>query len=132
MSQQNVQVVRSVIDAYFRGDQPAMLELAEPDIVVTQLPDQPDVRDYRGHAGLLQAMSDWVEAWDDWSIEVLSVKDIGEHVLVAAHQRGSGRGSGAPIAADVSFVFTVGAGKIARWQIFRTEAQALAAIGDSE
>jgi hypothetical protein len=37
-----------------------MLEQAAPDIVVTQFPDQLDVRDYHGREGLAEVMTDWI------------------------------------------------------------------------
>jgi ketosteroid isomerase-like protein len=129
MSQQNVEIVREAFDAYFRGDQPAMLALAAPDVVVTQFPDQLDVRDYHGHDGLIESMTDWIGNWDDWSIEVLRAEQLGELVLVAARQRGRGKGSGAPIQADASFVFTLRDDKIARWQMFHSEQEARQALG---
>ena len=60
MSQENVELVRAAFDAFLRGDEPAMLEQAAPDIVVTQFPDQLDVRDYHGREGLAEVMTDWI------------------------------------------------------------------------
>jgi ketosteroid isomerase-like protein len=124
----SVQLVQTAFDAYFRGDEPAMLELVAPDIVVTQFPDQADVRDYHGHEGLLQVMTEWVGTWDDWSLEILRAKEVGELVFVTANQHGRGKGSGAPIEAEVTFVFAVRHGKIARWRMFHSEQQALEAV----
>ena len=129
MSQENMEIVQAAFDAYFGGREPAMLELVASDIVVRQFPDQADVRDYHGHEGLLQVMTDWIGTWDDWSIEILHAKDIGDLVFVAARQGGRGKASGAPMEAEVTFVFTVRQGKIARWLMFRSEQQALEAVG---
>src|SRR4051812_36225760 len=121
MSQTNVERVQAVIDAYFRGDEPAMLELVATDIVVTQFPEQADVRDYHGHEGLRQVMTEWIGSWDDWTIEILGAAEHGDLVLVNARQQGRGKGSGAPIDAEVTFVFTLRQGRIARWQMFQSE-----------
>ena len=132
MSRENIDVVQAALDAYFRGDESAMLDRAAPDIIVTQFPDQPDVRDYRGHEGLLQVMAEWIGIWDDWSVEILHIREIGDRVLVDARQRGRGKGSGAPFEVEVAFVFTVGHDKIVRWQMFHSEQQALKAVGLAE
>jgi ketosteroid isomerase-like protein len=132
VSQESMDVVQAAIDAYLRGDESAMLDRAAPDIIVTQFPDQPDVRDYRGHEGLLQVMAEWIGIWDDWSVEILHIREIGDRVLVDARQRGRGKGSGAPFEVEVAFVFTVGHDKIVRWQMFHSEQQALKAVGLSE
>ena len=128
MPQEDVEVVRAAIDAYFRGDEPAMLQLVASDIIVTQFPDQADARDYHGHQGLEQVMTGWIGTWEDWSIEILSVRDVGELVFVGARQRGRGKASGVPIEGEVTFVFTVHEGRIARWRMFRSEQQALKAV----
>lgn len=106
-----------------------MLELVAEDVVVTQFPEQADVHDYHGHDGLQQVMAEWIGFWDDWSIEILNARELGDRVLASAHQQGRGKGSGAPIEAEVTFVFTMRGGKIARWQMFRSEPQAIEALG---
>jgi ketosteroid isomerase-like protein len=124
-----VDIVQAAIDAYLRGDESAMLEMAAPDIVVTQFPDQPDLRDYHGHDGLMQVMTQWIATWDDWSIEISRIRDVGDLVVVSGRQRGRGKGSGVPVEGDVTLVFTVRQGKIVRWQMFSSERQALEAVG---
>ncbi len=127
MSKENLELVQAAFDAYFRGDEPAMLALVDPKVVVTQLPDQPDVQSYRGHEGLIRAMADWVGTWADYSIDVLGMSERGDHVLVSCRQRGRGKGSGLAMQHDVHFLFTVREGKLARWQMFHTEQGALEA-----
>jgi ketosteroid isomerase-like protein len=129
VSQADVEVVRAAFDAYLRGDEPAMLELVAPDVVVTQFPDQIDVRDYHGHEGLRQVMADWIGTWADWSIELLDAREADGLVLATAVQRGRGKGSGVPIQSEVAFLFTLRAGTIARWQMFRSEREALKTVG---
>ena len=66
MSQENVELVQAAFDAYFRGDEPGLLELVASDVVITQFPEQVDVRDYHGHEGFREVMSEWVGSWHDW------------------------------------------------------------------
>jgi ketosteroid isomerase-like protein len=132
VSDADVEVVRAVFDAYLRGDEPAMLELVAPDVVVTQFPDQIDVRDYHGHEGLRQVMADWIGTWADWSIELLDAREADGLVLARAFQRGRGKGSGVPMQSEVAFLFTLRGGAIARWQMFRSEREALKAVGLEE
>ena len=132
MSQADVEVVRAAFDAYLRGDEPAMFELVAPDIVVTQFPDQIDVRDYHGHEGLRQVMADWIGTWADWSIELLDAREADGLVVATAFQRGRGKGSGVPMQSEVAFLFTLRAGTISRWQMFRSEREALKAAGQDE
>jgi ketosteroid isomerase-like protein len=122
--EQNLEVVQALGDAYFRGDEQAMLEFVDPEVVVTQFPDQPDTRPYHGHQGWLRAMTEWVEAWVDYEIEGRDVRSVGDKVLASLHQRGRGKASGVEIEGDVYFVYTLRAGKVVRWQMFQTEREA--------
>jgi len=132
MAPGNVEVVRSLFDAQWRGDERAMLEPISPEIVVTQFPDQLDARAFEGHDGVRQAMRDWIGTWDDWTIELIRATEIDGHVLAIAVQRGRGKASGAPIEGEVAFVFSFRDGLIVRWQMFRTEPEALAALSGGE
>jgi ketosteroid isomerase-like protein len=129
---ENLALVQQVFEAYFRGDEPALLALAAADIVITQFPEQIDAGEYHGYEGFRQVMADWIGSWDDWSIEILAVREVGGLVLVTARQRGRGRGSGAPMEAESTFVFTVSQGLITRWQMFSSDEQALRAVGLAE
>lgn len=125
--QENFKVVQAVGDAYFRGDEAAMLDLVDPDVVVTQFADQPDARPYHGHSGMLEAMAGWVEIWEDYAIEVLAVREVGNKVLVSLHQRGRGKASGIAMEGDVYFLYTVRGGKVVRWEMFPDEREAVEA-----
>jgi ketosteroid isomerase-like protein len=57
------------------------------------------------------------------------VADPGEQVIVASRQRGRGKQSGVEVDMEFTFLFAVREGKIAEWQIFVTEDQALKAAG---
>jgi ketosteroid isomerase-like protein len=129
MSGENVQVVAAAFAAYQGGDETRFYELASPEIVVTQFPDQLDVRDFHGHDGLRQAMDEWIGTWDDWTIELLGMAEDGDLVFATALQRGRGKGSGAPMENVVVFVFTVKDGLVARWRMFHDEEEARAAVG---
>lgn len=117
--------MQAAFDAYFRDDLPAMLELVDRSVVVTQLPDQPDPQTFHGHEGLVRGMTEWTGGWDDYSFEVRGMRDFGDRVLVSGIQRGRGPGSGVQVEADVYFVFTLREGKFVRWQMFQSEQQAL-------
>ena len=128
MSDENAAIVQRAFDAYLRGDEDAMFALTATDIVVTQFPDQIDVRDYHGHEGLRHVMTEWIGTWEDWSIELLQAREVGGLVLARALQRGRGRASGAPMQTEVAFLFTVRDGLIVRWRMFHSEREALDAL----
>jgi ketosteroid isomerase-like protein len=120
---------RELWDAWERGDFEAMFELIDPEIVSRQFPEQIDVRDYHGHAGVRDVMEDWIGTWDDWKIELLELREVGDAAVLSLHQSGRGKGSGAAMEGDVWFVWRVRAGRIVRWEMFQSEAEALGAAG---
>jgi ketosteroid isomerase-like protein len=128
MSQENVEIVQAGFDAYLRGDLPAVLERFASDVVITTRPDQPDVRDFHGHDGVMEVLTEWVTTWDGFSIEILRVREAGDVVFVIAQQRGQGTRSGVPMDDEVTYAFTLNGAKILRWQIFGLESEALKAV----
>jgi ketosteroid isomerase-like protein len=132
MSQENVEIVQAGFAAYHRGDLPAMLKRFALDVVVTTRPDQPDVRDFHGHDGVVEQMTEWVETWDGFSIQILRVREVEDFVILVAHETGCGTRSGVPMDDEVTYVFTIEGAKIIRWQMFGTEPEARAAVGLTE
>ena len=132
MSEENLQVVRAGFDAFSRGDMPAFLELADPNIVFTPLPDTPDVQDFHGHEGLLQGIAQSTEIWDDFSVELREMRDFDDHVLASARWWGRGPSSGIQVEFDIWALLSFREGKIVRMQFFASEQQALGAAGLSE
>jgi ketosteroid isomerase-like protein len=130
MSDENLQVVRAVYDAFRQGDEQAMLELIDPSVVFTPLPDTPDVRSYQGHEDLLQALDEHATgAWDDFTIELRHMRDLDDRVLASFRWWGRGKISGIRTENDIYGLFSLRAGKVVRWQFFPSEQQALDAAG---
>jgi ketosteroid isomerase-like protein len=129
---ENLDLVQAALGAYLRGDEATMLELASPEIVVTQFPDQLDVQDFHGRDGLRRMMDEWIGTWEDFTVELRRARETGDVVLTTMLQRGRGKVSGVPLTEEVTFAFTVHDGAVARWQIFHSEEEALAALGLEE
>jgi ketosteroid isomerase-like protein len=129
MSQENVEIVQGAFAAYFRGDEPGLRAIADPEVTVTTRPDQPDVSDHHGVDGLIAFLGEWAEAWEEYTFEVLRVRDVDDLVIATARQRGQGKRSGIPIDDEVTFVFSVRNERIVRLQMFGREQQALDALG---
>ena len=114
-----MEVVRAGFDAFSRGDMPAMLELADPSIVFTPLPDAPDVQSFHGHEGLLQGIEQTIGMWDDFSVELREMRDFDDHVLASFRWWGRGPSSGIEIETDVWALYALRKGKVVRWQFSR-------------
>ena len=132
MSQENVEVCRAVVEAFSRDDTPALLELFDPSVVFTPLPDAPDLQSFHGHEGLLQGIAQTTEIWDDFSVELREMRDFDDHVLASLRWWGRGPSSGIQMEVDIYALATFREGKIVRWLLFASEQQAFEAAGVSE
>jgi ketosteroid isomerase-like protein len=90
MSEENVEIGRSVLEAFQRGDVERALALADPQLVSTRV--DPDGAVFHGRAGFLRLLTEWVENFTDWSYSSEEFIDAGDHVVVQTHQWGRGRG----------------------------------------
>jgi ketosteroid isomerase-like protein len=129
MSRRNLDVVDAAFEAYYQGDVERAADFADPDLVITQPSEMPESETFRGHRGFIDAIDAWTGEWDDFRVERLRTRDVGDHVLTTVRQRGRGRGSGAEVEGVFTFVFTLRAGKLVRWRMFADEGQALEAVG---
>jgi ketosteroid isomerase-like protein len=78
-------------------------------------------------------VEDWIETFDEFSIEPVELIDADDNVVVAVLRYG-GRAKLSGIATDETFgvVFTIRHGKIARGREYATRQEALEAAGLSE
>jgi ketosteroid isomerase-like protein len=85
MSQQDVELVRSLFDGMVNADKEAMLQMLpevieqtfDPEIEWVEDPQRADSRTCRGHAGVRESFERWMEGFDDYSFDVEDVIDCG-------------------------------------------------------
>lgn len=137
MSQENVDLVRSVYEAYDRGDSTAVFAAYDPDIewhvrglASAELGFDPV---YVGHDGVRAFWRLWLSAWETTSFEYDEFIDAGEHVVVVQSQRNRGRTSGIELEWNsYAQVWTIREAKVMRVEFLRTRAEALAAVGQRQ
>jgi ketosteroid isomerase-like protein len=133
MSEENVQVVRRMYDAFERGDFDSALAHFDPNIEWDEPPDNPGARKWHGRNGVERALATWMGAFEDYRYELRELIDCGDDmVLLAAWQSGRGKASGVQVSEENFCVFTVRDGKIVRQQMFRHPDEALEAAGLQE
>jgi ketosteroid isomerase-like protein len=94
-------------------DRRAITALSAPDIVVGTT-----VEAYRGAGALLEWLDEGDDAFDDFTIELLEVEELGGHVLASMRQRGRGKASGAEVGHRFTHVWTLRDGRATRLQSF--------------
>jgi ketosteroid isomerase-like protein len=136
VSQQNVDFLEALFAGAQRLDKEAMLaalpqmipEMCDPEIVWVEDPTRADGRIYRGHEGVRASFERWLENFEEYGVEVESISDHGDRVLVKGVEHGRGRASGADVSARVYVLCTFRGGKILRYEEFYDEQDALAAL----
>ena len=130
MSQADAALVRRMYDAFRRGDMEAAVELFAPDVTVDATA-RPEGEVGHGREALWRIVASWVAAFDEWSEEIESIRDLGEQVLVAATQRGRGKGSGLDVETRYALLYRVRDGRIDRMTFYGDVASALEAAASS-
>jgi ketosteroid isomerase-like protein len=138
MSEENVELIRSVTEAWQRGDQESTLEHVAEDVEwdATHVSDViPDIAGiYHGHEGVRTYWRRWLSAWRDLQFEIQDLMDAGDDVVMLVHnQRQWGRHSGIQFEVPpYAAVYTVHDGVITRVRWFMDQGEALEAAGLSE
>jgi ketosteroid isomerase-like protein len=133
MSEENVEIVRRRYDAFHGGDFDGAISHFDPNVQVDASKARPDdVATGTGQERLIQIVTSWVTAWDEWREEIEEVRDLGSRVLVLSVQRGRGKGSGAQVEARWAVVYELDGGVITGMRIYPDMAAALEAAGLSE
>jgi ketosteroid isomerase-like protein len=128
MSQENVEVVRGLYEAWNRSGGIPPLESVDPGIEVEFVGGIMDGA-YRGHAGLSEALESFWGAFAAPHIDVEDCFPAGDDVVVTVHYYGRGKASGVEVDLRGWHVWTVRDGKAVRWLVVGTRDEALEAVG---
>ncbi len=128
MPEQNVEIVRSVLEPLGAMDVAAVDWGAEeirealgpaysPDFELRTLASGIGTGldgVYRGVDGLVRYLRDWLQPFSEYHLELQDYIEAGDCVLVPSRQWGIGSTSGARVELDVTFLYELKDGKIAR------------------
>ena len=128
MSQENVEVVREIWDAYSRGDFDHIRALSDPNVVMITVEEGP----LYGIEAVRKNHERWKEAWEEPDTTVEEVIGAGDHVFVMARFRARGRASGVEVEARLFEVYTMRNRKVVRVEEFSEREEPLEAAGLSE
>jgi ketosteroid isomerase-like protein len=129
MSQENVEVMEAAIAAVRRGDLDGFLSLVHPEIEFRSLVAEAEGRVLRGHEG--------VREWWDSVIRALAIRPTPQKIESfrdrgITHLSLAGTVEGVEVPTEQWMAWRVRDGLVIWWETFRTEAEALEAVGLSE
>ena len=158
MSQENVEIVRRLYEAFETRDNVSPFEFYDPEI--EWYPGVPDVGFepvYRGHDGVREFwrsfLASWEsiefrldelidagdevvaliwEVWTEWRVTAERFIDVGDKVVTIETIRGRGRGSGVETEGRYASIWTLQHGRVTRVEVGLDPQEALKAVGLEE
>jgi ketosteroid isomerase-like protein len=127
-SEDPVAILRRVYERWSQGDF-ADTEFFDPQVQFIMGPGFPEAGTYLGIGQLGGYMRGFLESWEHIAIQADELAGVGDSVVAAVRQEGTGRGSGAAARLDYFQVWTFRGGRAIRFETFRERADAYAAVG---
>jgi ketosteroid isomerase-like protein len=128
VSRDNVAVLRKGYAAVNRGDIDGLLETVHPDVEFTSLIAEAEGEIFNGHDGVRRWWEQVVVPLGGLNGEIEDVRDLGDDTLLA-RVAGTYRPSGVEVHQEVWNVVRFRDGRATGWEFFRTEEEALEALG---
>jgi ketosteroid isomerase-like protein len=126
MSQENVDVMRRVVEAAGRQDYQAVLADLDPEVEI----DDTDIPESTGTDSFLEWLARWDQVWESWHIEDLEVRASSEDQAIALFTMvAKGKGSGVELTRPDALVASFRDGKAVKLGYYNDQAQALEAVG---
>ena len=122
MSQENVEIVR---EAYERFVVPGeFADLGTDDFAwdMSNFHGWPGQQVYEGVDGARAFLSEWIDAWEDWELELEALYDAGDRVVALVYQRGRSKEGGMAVEMSFAQVWTLRDAKQARTEMYSERA----------
>jgi ketosteroid isomerase-like protein len=130
MAPGNADLIRPIYDDWRRGDWNTRPEVYDSERMEWGWSDE-----FPGLAGVIKddetpnsRLRAWLSPWEHWEAEADEFLELGDHVVVLATYRGTGKGSGITIEQEGAHVFKLRDGKVVRLEIFASRERALASV----
>ena len=128
MSQENVEVVRRMYEAFHSGDFEGALAHFDPDVVIDATM-RVDAGIGHGREELYAIVGRWVGAFHEFREEIEEMRDLGSQVCVVSTQHGRGKESGIETEYRYAVLYEVRRSQIIRMTLYPGPAEALEAVG---
>src|SRR5919108_166725 len=100
--EENVEIVRSTLDAFAAGNPDRMLAFVAPEVVIDASRRILNPATYVGIEGIRQMLADMDETWEGLRIEQREFIDAGDRVAVIGRLVGKGKGSGIEVGRPIN------------------------------
>jgi ketosteroid isomerase-like protein len=132
MSQENANFIRSLYEAFARGDVPVVLQAMDPAIVWNEAENFPyaDKNPYVGPDAALQGVfMRLATEWDGFRVDLEEVHGAGDVVVATGRYGGAYKKTGTAMRPQFAHVWKLRGGKIVSFQQYTDTLQASRAVG---
>ena len=117
MPSEQLDLARRGIEAHNGGGFAGLADLLHDDVVAVVPDGLPNAGVYRGPEGFAAMMAQWVEAWEDFRVEIEELIEEGDAVLARVVQHGRGRGSGIETTMPAVHLMRFRDGRLVLWRL---------------
>jgi ketosteroid isomerase-like protein len=129
MSHDNVAILRRALPESAPADVEALFAILDENVEWDYVGAFPEAVTYHGPDEVREFLREWAGGFDDFGFEGEEAIDAGDSVVVALHQWGQGKETGAQVESRTWQVFTFRDGKIIHCRGYGSRAEALEAAG---
>jgi len=132
MSQENVEVVRSLLNDLSQGDLEAAAGHLSAGVEWDTSARGSDGSVVHGREAAISVIREWLDVWEDASFYIVDIRGAGGRVAGHARQNARGKGSGLRGEVDGFAAYEFAEGKIEAYREYPTWADCLKAVGLQE
>ena len=133
MSQENVEIVRSIYEEWARGRMSAGVEMFDAEIVFESfMPDADERVVANGPEEIAAFMREFLAQWTDYRLVGEQFRDMGSKVFVLGHQTALGAHSGVEVEDPMHSVWTFRGDRVVGLRFTPSRQEAIEAAGLSE
>jgi ketosteroid isomerase-like protein len=133
LSQENVELVHRMCEAFLAGNLAAALDVLHADVTWHgTIGGLEEGRTAHGHDEVIEGFVEGLRDWERHSLEAEDYLDAGDRVVVLWHEVGRGKASGVEVETRTAVVYTVRGDEVVEVQGYMDRRQALEAVGLSE
>ena len=135
MSQENVEIVRSCIEEWNRGDFDWWFRRCHPDAEFhSSLTRRSEGGEgaWRGTAEVRRFVDALQGVWEELSFEVSETRNVGDSVVALGTVKARGRASGVALESPIAYVFEFDGGLVQKTAAYLDHEEALKAVGLEE
>ena len=123
----NADLIRKLTYMWNAGEVDGVFDLYTEDAEIRTGPHWPEVTVYRGRDEIRRTSSEWASMWDELQVELDSMEEYGDRMVVTGAWRMRGAASGIDGELPIFIVFTFREGRIAVLEWFEDRDTAVAA-----